>query len=279
MTAPEVSIVIPAGRTDIVNRCLDSLVKMDYKDFEAIVVVKQGLKYSYPDGRVTVVEQDGRGVSNARNCGISKARGKIIAFTDDDCVVSRMWLGSLLKAFDDPEVGGAGSIREAYNAEEPLASMWDFSYLTMGSLSDKYMYLSRRDIYLCTSSAAFRADIIKCIGGFDESLPSGEDYDLSRRVKESGFKLALVPEARIKHEHPATWEDMIRQQMWFARGDIGLARKYSKKGIRLRLLMSVPFYSLLSIPNALKIDGMKNKVVFPVFIFVKCGSRFLGSIV
>src|SRR5271157_1391187 len=213
------SIVVPAGRAKLVDRCLGSLLHMGYKDMEIIVVTRQGLNYSHPDRRVRVIEQDGAGVSNARNCGIRASVGKFIAFTDDDCVVSGQWLGSLLRAFEDPEVGGAGSIREAYNPRNAIASMWDASYIKPGGLMDKYGYLRDHDTYLCTSSAAYRAEVIKGLAGFDESLPSGEDYDLSSRVKKAGFKLALVPEARVWHEHPTTLAGVARQQRWLAQGD------------------------------------------------------------
>jgi cellulose synthase/poly-beta-1,6-N-acetylglucosamine synthase-like glycosyltransferase len=271
---PQASVVIPAGRRDRIDRCLDSLLTMDLRDFETIVVVKPGFAYSHKDSRVRVVEQTGKGVSDARNCGIRQARGKIIAFTDDDCVVSRRWLSSLLSAFDDPEVGGAGSIREAYNPHELIASLWDASYVIPGSLVQKYNYLRDHDTFLCTSSAAYRAEVIKGLAGFDESLPAGEDYDLSVRVKRSGFKLSLVPEARVWHEHPSTLKSVLRQQLWHAQGDIALAKKYARKAIRLRLLMAIPYSSLASVPYSIT-HGVP---MLPAFVFFRSASRFAGSL-
>jgi cellulose synthase/poly-beta-1,6-N-acetylglucosamine synthase-like glycosyltransferase len=270
----QASVVVPAGRKELIDRCLNSLLTMDLKDIEAIIVVRPGFSYSHKDQRVRVVEQGGKGVSNARNCGIREASGKVIAFTDDDCVVSRQWLSSLMRAFEDPEVGGAGSIREAYNPHNSIASLWDASYILPGSLVQKYGYLRDHDTFLCTSSAAYRAEVIKGLAGFDESLPSGEDYDLSVRVKRSGFRLALVPEARVWHEHPSSLKSVARQQRWHAQGDLALARKYAKKAIRLRLLMAIPYSSLASVPYSLA-HGMP---VLPAFIFFRCASRFAGSL-
>jgi len=268
------SVVVPAGRRELIDRCLNSLLTMDVKDFEAIVVVRPGFAYSHRDPRVRVVEQSGKGVSNARNCGIREASGKVIAFTDDDCVVSRQWLNSLLGAFEDPEVGGAGSIHEAYNPNEPIASLWDASYIMPGSLVQKYNYLRDHDTFLCTSSAAYRAEVIRGLAGFDESLPSGEDHDLSMRVKRSGLRLALVPEARVWHEHPTSLKSVARQQRRHAQGDIALAKKYAKKAIRLRLLMAIPYSSLASVPYSV-VHGMP---ALPAFVFFSSASRFVGSL-
>lgn len=270
----QASVVVLAGRKELIDRCLNSLLTMDLKDIEAIVVVRPGFAYSHNDPRVRVVEQVGKGVSNARNCGIREAKGRVIAFTDDDCVVSRQWLGSLLRAFEDPEVGGAGSIREAYNPHHPIAFLWDASYILPGSLVQKYGYLRDHDTFLCTSSAAYRAEVIKGLAGFDESLPCGEDYDLSVRVKKSGFKLALVPEARVWHEHPSTLRSVARQQCWYAQGDLALARKYARKAVRLRLLMAIPYSSLASVPYSVT-HGVP---ALPAFIFFRCASRFVGSL-
>ncbi len=272
---PLASVVVPAGRKDMIDRCLNALLSMDTTDFEVIVVVKPGFAYSHKDPRVRVVGQTGKGVSNARNCGIRAAGGRFIAFTDDDCVVSRRWLGSLLGAFEDPEVGGAGSIREAYNAHKPIASLWDASYIMPGSLVQKYNYLRDHDTYLCTSSAAYRSEVIKGLAGFDESLPSGEDYDLSLRVKKSGFRLALVPEARVWHEHPSTLKSVMRQQLWHAQGDVALAKKYARKAIRLKLLMAIPYYSLASVPYSVT-HGVP---ALPAFVFFRNASRFVGSLI
>lgn len=268
------SVVVPAGRPRLVDRCLGSIFAMDFQDFEAIVVTRPGIKYSYSDRRVRVIEQDGSGVSNARNCGIRASSGRFIAFTDDDCVVSRQWLGSLIKAFDDSEVGGAGSIREAYNPRSAIASMWDASYIRPGSLVKKYGYLREHDTYLCTSSAAYRAEVIRGLAGFDELLPAAEDYDLSLRVKKAGFRLVLVPEARVWHEHPASLASVARQQRWMAKGDLALAKKYSKKAVRLKLLAAIPYYSLASVPYGLT----HKQPALPAFVLFKCSARFAGSL-
>ncbi len=269
------SVVIPAGRKELIDRCLGSLLTMDAGDFEAIVVVRPGFAYSHGDPRVRVVEQSGKGVSNARNCGIREARGKVIAFTDDDCVVSRRWLGSLLRPFEDPEVGGSGSIREAYNPHDPIASMWDAAYIMPGSLVQKYGYLRDHDTYLCTSSAAYRAEVIRGLAGFDEALPSGEDYDLSARVKKSGFRLALVPEARVWHEHPVSLRSVARQQRWLAQGDLALAKKYAWKAMRLKLLAAIPYCALASVPYALA----RGMPALPAFVFFRSAARFAGTLI
>ncbi len=266
------SVVVPASRTQLIDRCLDSLLRTDCGDFEVVVVARQGFSYSRPDRRVHVIEQGGSGMANARNRGIQGSCGKIIAFTDEDCIVSRQWLSSLLRAFDDPETGGAGSIIESYGNR--IASLWDAAYIKPGGLVEKYGYLRANDTNLCTTSAAFRAEVIKGMAGFDESLSSGEDYDLSVRVKQAGFKLALVPEARVWHEGPSTLRSVAGQQRRMAQGDLDLAIKYSRKAVRSRLLAAIAYDPVMSLPYGLT-HGLP---ALPAFVFFKSCCRFAGSI-
>ena len=46
------------------------------------------------------------GLGYARNTGVRNAKGDIIAFTDDDCIVDPLWLKEILAGFEDPMVQG-----------------------------------------------------------------------------------------------------------------------------------------------------------------------------
>jgi len=60
------------------------------------------------EGRIRILHEQRRGSSAARNCGIVQARGKILAFTDADCIVHSGWLSNLIPPLADPLVGASG---------------------------------------------------------------------------------------------------------------------------------------------------------------------------
>ena len=92
---PLVSVVVPAyNASKYIGQCIDSLLAQTYRRFE-IVVVDDGSTDSTPDvlsgyaglENVRIVRQENRGVSAARNAGLSLAKGEYVAFVDSDDVV------------------------------------------------------------------------------------------------------------------------------------------------------------------------------------------------
>lgn len=94
---PQISIIVPVYNTSsFLERCLDSLIAQDFKNFE-VILINDGstdnsedicLKYSNNDNRFKYYSKDNGGVSSARNFGISKTNGKYILFLDSDDFIS-----------------------------------------------------------------------------------------------------------------------------------------------------------------------------------------------
>ena len=91
MTEKKISVIIPLyNKKKEIKRCLDSVLSQTFQDFEVIVVddhsTDGGLAIvkSYPDPRISVTEQDHRGVSYTRNHGVEQAKCDYVAFIDAD---------------------------------------------------------------------------------------------------------------------------------------------------------------------------------------------------
>lgn len=90
---PKVSVIIPVYNVEkYLSRCLDSLIKQTFSDWEAIIVddgstdnsSKIITTYSQQEKRIIMIEQKNQGLSIARNNGLKKAQGKYIYFLDSD---------------------------------------------------------------------------------------------------------------------------------------------------------------------------------------------------
>ncbi len=98
----EVSIIIPIYNAEkYLARCLDSVLKQTYKDFELILLNDQSPdnshliceEYAKQDKRIRyILNEKNLGVSATRNKGIELSVGKFIVFCDDDDIVSPQWL-------------------------------------------------------------------------------------------------------------------------------------------------------------------------------------------
>ena len=90
---PELSIIMPVYKVEkYISRCLDSILKQTFREFELIIIDdgspdQSGLiadHYAKLDERIRIIHQENKGVSEARNVGIKNARGTYIGFVDSD---------------------------------------------------------------------------------------------------------------------------------------------------------------------------------------------------
>jgi GT2 family glycosyltransferase len=145
------------------------------------------------------------GLSRARNHGITRAAGKILAFTDDDCLVSQSWMTSILNEFneDDSLRILAGRVEPADPHDLPIGIRTFSDRLTISSFSQ----IMER---LIGCNMAFRREVFKSIGMFDTRLGAGtptgsaEDTDIFYRAVKAGIKTCYVPEVFLRHAHGRT---------------------------------------------------------------------------
>ena len=90
---PELSIIVPVYKVEkYLSRCLDSILKQTFREFELIIIDdgspdQSGLiadRYAKSDKRIRIIHQENKGVSEARNVGIKYAKGTYIGFVDPD---------------------------------------------------------------------------------------------------------------------------------------------------------------------------------------------------
>ena len=89
----KLSIIIPVYRVETtLDRCVESIMNQNLDDFE-IILVDDGSPDNCPkmcddwakrDTHISVIHQQNRGLSDARNAGIDTARGDYITFVDSD---------------------------------------------------------------------------------------------------------------------------------------------------------------------------------------------------
>jgi GT2 family glycosyltransferase len=213
MSKPHVSFVIVASsRYKLLEKLLESLRRQSFKDFEVIVVcirIDKCVKEIAEKHGVLLLEDQGLGKSYARNLGIKKANGEIIAFLDDDIVLENDWLEKVVKDFQSPRIAGVGGLpipvnRFGSSKKESRSKLLMLDLLS--KIQGKYSWTSNLtykaaiDI-LSGSNMAFRSKIVS-IESFDENLyePSiAEDYDLCLRVRSRGYTLVFDPFAKAYH--------------------------------------------------------------------------------
>jgi GT2 family glycosyltransferase len=188
------------------------------------------------NGRALLVREVRRGASTARNAGIAAAGGEVVAFLDDDVVPVGDWLRQLVEPVLSGRCEGAGGrvlLDPAVAIPRWLGA--DFlGYLSAFDLGDEVHDIAP-DHYVLSASAAFRADALHRVGGFDPVLGPrpgvpmvNDDIDLCRRVMQSGARISYVPSAVVVHDLPQqrlTRTYMVRRTYAQGRSDWLLDRR------------------------------------------------------
>ena len=232
---PFVSVVVcayNAART--VDSCLASLKKLNYPNYEVIVVndgsTDQTLEIAQCYDYMQLINQENLGLSAARNVGIAAATGEIIAFTDSDCVADPDWLTYLVAKFISSGVCAVGGP----NFPPPEDSLIP-SCVAVSPGGPTHVLLSDEVAeHIPGCNMAFRRDVLQEIGGFDPLFrTAGDDIDLCWRLQDLGYTIGFSPAAVVWHFRRNTVKDYLNQQRGYGKAE---ALVYFKHPYRFNLL-------------------------------------------
>ena len=266
---PRVTVVIATcDRARQLASCLDSLTRLAYPAFDVVVVDNAPSDESTRDlveGRfgehsnIRYVREPRAGVSNARNVGARMGRGDIVAFTDDDVVVHRLWLKALVRGFADPRVTCVTGLtlpgRLETAAEQAFEEYGSMSLGFERCVYDRDRHRGRTRLYPysagifgASNNAAFRrADFLRR-GGFDLTLgpgtPAGgaEDLDAFLAVILAGERIVYDPRAMVRHEHRSDFRQLYWQVFMYSAGFTAFLTKWAltDRSVGRDLLRRVP---------------------------------------
>jgi len=197
-TLPLVSVVVPTrNRADLLEGALNSVLAQEGigTDFDIeILVIDDGstdrtpdLVQAYPEVQYYRGEES-RGPSAARNRGVTEARGRYVAFLDDDDTWLPWKLRRQVAVLERDEQIGLVYGQEIKRGNESITVWPDIRDGRTG-------WMHRSLLTSCpvnTSSAVVRRVVFDRAGLFDESLPSWEDYDMWLRIA-CHWRFAFVP--------------------------------------------------------------------------------------
>lgn len=187
---------------------------------------------------VRLIRQANAGPAAARNAGAAEARGSLLAFTDDDCVVDPDWLPTLEReAREHPaHLLGGRVVNDLEGNPFSQASQHLVSYLyayAAGASSEAPAPSEARwSGFFTSNNLAVSADAFHELGGFDESFPlaAGEDRDFCARWREAGRPARYVPDALVHHRHPLDARRFWRQHWNYGRGAYHFHRARAERG-------------------------------------------------
>lgn len=185
------SIVIPLyNKANHIESTLKSVLDQTFTDYEIIIVNDEStdesetVVNSFDDKRIQIYNQKNQGVSVARNLGIEKSKGKLIAFLDADDYWFSDHLEELFNLYHKyPSCGiycSRYKIRVAKNRFQ-IPKHYEIDKSFRGILRD-YFFSSRPFRITWTSSLAIPKEILQKFGGFTPSISNGQDLELWTKI-------------------------------------------------------------------------------------------------
>lgn len=225
-----VSVVICAyteGRWEALREAVSAVLTQKPPPAEVVLVIDhndalRSRALNELPGVAVVANAHARGLSGARNTGVERASGEIVAFLDDDARPRPGWLAELAQAFEDPEVIGVGGVaRPRFQSEPPRWLPPEFLWVVGCS----YRGIPRQASEIRNpigANMAFRREVFAQVGGFTHGIgrvgrtPLGcEETELSIRASAAtGGSIRQLPGAVVDHLVPddrARWSYFWRR--------------------------------------------------------------------
>lgn len=235
------------------------------------------------DARIRLVRNPGTDIPIGLNLAIRAARYPVVVRVDAHTTLPVDYtelgiaalrrtgaanLGGLMHAVGAP--GAQAAIAKAYNSRFGLGGgAYHGGQVSEGPAESAYMGIMRRDAVLG-------------VGGFDETLKRGEDWDLNRRLREAGHLVWLEPSLVVSYWPRDTWAKLVRQFFATGRWRAELVRRsrgrnplrYFAPPALLVLLVLVVVVALLQLLGVL--GGVAGLVASAVYLVPLC---YLGLLV
>jgi glycosyltransferase involved in cell wall biosynthesis len=227
---PRVSVIVCShnGAGSLAD-CLEGIASLDYPSFEVIVVDdgsndatgEVAKKFS-----VRLIQTENRGLGAARNTGLEKARGEVVAYIDDDATPDRDWLRYLVGTLLSTPHVGVGGPNIPPEGQGAVAAA-----VARAPGGPTHVLLTDRDAeHIPGCNMAFWRSALIDVDGFDPRFRvAGDDVDICWRLHERGWTLGFSPSAVVWHRRRDSVRDFFRQQCGYGRAEALLERAWPEK--------------------------------------------------
>lgn len=207
---PTVSVIVPHyGDIAPLARCLDALARQTYPAEEYEIVVSDNMSPQGREvieaavaGRARLVFTAERGAGPARNGGVAASQGRLLAFTDSDCVPHPGWLAEGIAALEAHDFVG-GRMIVTTTSDGPLSGAEAFEKVFAFDNED---YVRQKG-FTVTANLFCPREVFDRVGGFRNGM--SEDVDWCRRATAAGFSIGYAAKAAVEHPARQDWPALL----------------------------------------------------------------------
>ncbi len=231
---PTVTAVVCAyNQEKVLQRCLSSLVAVDYPGFEIIVCDDGSTDATAEISRrfpVRLLELPHSGLSVARNAGIQAATGEIVAFIDVDAACHPEWPYHLALSLEGEAVVATGGP----NSPMPDAAFTERAVAQSPGGPIHVLITDDRAEHVPGCNMAFLKEALVQVDGFDPIYTAaGDDVDVCWKILDRGREIGFSPAAQVWHHRRDSVSGYLRQQRGYGRAERLLQSRHRHRFNRL----------------------------------------------
>lgn len=221
MNAPSASIIIACREVDRFTReCVEACMLQKGVPAEIIVLPDEAAGDEKFDDDVRIIATGKVKPAAKRNRGVHLASGPIMAFIDSDAVPADGWLANACRHLEQPEAGcvGGPNVNPPEDSYLQKASGDVYAtYLAMGRFYIRYRAAEPQEApELPSCNLVVKRDVFEKIGGFDETILTGEDAKLCFQIRAIGQRVLYRPDVVVFHHRRPLFLPHARQVWQYA---------------------------------------------------------------
>ncbi|WP_345955169.1 glycosyltransferase [Mucilaginibacter sp. PAMB04168] len=224
------SIIIPLyNRPQEIKELLESLMRQTYRQFEVLVIEDGSVKDAKDivaafaadlDVHYYFKPNEGQGFS--RNFGFERAKGDYFIIFDSDILVPENYLEVVNNRLETDYLDAYGGPDDAHPSFTPMQKAISYSMtspFTTGGIRGNKKGIGQ--FHPRSFNMGVSRQVWQKLGGFIITR-LGEDIEYSIRIHTAGFKIGLIPEAKVYHKRRTSYSQFYKQLHFFGRSRINI---------------------------------------------------------
>jgi glycosyltransferase involved in cell wall biosynthesis len=231
------SIIIPLyNRPQEIKELLETLTRQTYKEFEVLVIEDgsvndaEDIVKSFADRLdLRYFKKPNEGQGFTRNFGFERAKGDYFVIFDSDCLIPEDYLQIVndhLKTSWLDAYGGPDDAHPSFTAVQKAISYSMTSPFTTGGIRGNKKGIGQ--FHPRSFNMGISRGVWEKAGGFIITR-SGEDIEYSIRIHSMGFKIGLIPDAKVYHKRRTNFHQFYKQLHFFGRARINVYKFFPKE--------------------------------------------------
>ena len=223
-------------------QALEAIVTQDYPGWWELILVDNGStdatgeiagRIAYRAPRCLLLPRRmPRNQASGHNYGAARAEGDHLIFLDADDVIAPGYLTGMAAALQHADLVGASLDVHALNEPWQIGRREELQSL-------RIEILMRHLPAVVGAAMGVRRTAFRAVGGFDTTLDTQHDLDLSWRLQTAGYAMAFASGAVVHYRYRDTAMETFRQEVDYGRGEAALYRKHRSAGLHRRPALSV----------------------------------------